>query len=83
MLVDGAEYASETLPGVVVEHGGGRTTSLACGLTKTLAFGVVRPQSSHRDLVQQKHFHLDEGLHLLVIDLRQVQLCLQFDVEPS
>ena len=61
--------------------GGGRTTSQACGLIQASAYGVLRPLSAHGDLVQQENFHLNEGLHLLVIDLRQVQLCLQFDVE--
>ena len=46
VLVDCAEYAADALPGVVVKHGGERTTSLACGPIKTSAFGVVRPLSS-------------------------------------
>lgn len=79
VLVDRAEYSFQALPGVVVEHRRRRAHYFAS--SRISADGVLRPLSAHGDLVQQENFHRNEGLHLLVIDLRQVQLCLQFDVE--
>ena len=53
--------------------GGGRTTSQACGLIQALAYAVVRPLSAHGHFVEHQTFHLDEGLHPIIVDLRQVE----------
>ena len=84
VLVDRAEYTFEALPGVVVEHGRRRThyfTSLR--VDPGVGDEVVRPLSPHGHFVEHQTFHLDEGLHPIIVDLRQVELRLQIHVEPG
>ena len=85
MLVNCAEHSLQAFPGIVVEHGANalfirRATTHpgpgVCGALRSLS-------ATHGHFVKHEALHLYEGLHLIILNLGQVELRLQFDVKPG